>query len=336
MLELDRRQPEFTSTFGDYLSKRVTDTRIERGQQLRQEKAELLQSLNKKYGIPESILLAFWGLETNFGGYMGNMSTLDSLATLACDARRSDYFTRELMTALELVERHKLDPDAMRGSWAGAMGHTQFMPSNYRQYGLDGDGDGQINLWDSQTDALTSAANFLQRLGWQADARWGREVSLPKNFDYTLADIKRPRALSEWQQLGVRDGRGGALPVADFEAALLVPSGHTGPAFLVYKNFRIIMRWNNSLAYALSVGLLADRIDGAAPLAHPPTADDGKISYQRMKDLQTKLNALGFDAGKPDGIAGSGTRGAIRAFQTSRKMIADGYYSAEVFEALGL
>lgn len=336
VLELDRRQPEFSSTFGNYLNRRVTDTRIEKGQALLAEHRALLDRLTRDYGVPQNILVAFWGLETNYGSYLGDTQTLNALATLGCDERRSRYFSAELMNALGLVETHKLDPQSMRGSWAGAMGHTQFMPSNYKRYGVDGDGDGRIDLWNSTTDALTSAANFLQQLGWQAGQRWGREVSLPRDFDYRLAGIKSPRPLSEWQRLGVRHAAGGTLPVADFDAALIVPAGHTGPAFLVYQNFRIIMRWNNSQAYALSVGLLADRINGAAPLVHPPQGELQRISRAQIKSLQERLNALGFDAGKPDGIAGSGTRAAIRAFQASRGMIADGYHSAKVFQALGV
>ena len=334
VLELDRRQPEFSSTFGNYLNRRVTDARIEKGQALLQQHRALLNQLTRKYGVPQHILVAFWGLETNYGGYLGDTRTLDALATLGCDERRSRYFTAELMNALSLVETHRLDPARMRGSWAGAMGHTQFMPSNYKRYGVDGDGDGRVDLWQSTTDALTSAANFLEQLGWNREQRWGREVSLPANFDYRLAGIKSRRPLSEWQRLGVRHANGGPLPLADFEAALIVPAGHTGPAFLVYHNFRIIMRWNNSQAYALSVGLLADRIVGAAPLVHPPQDELARISRSQIKALQTRLNALGFDAGKPDGIAGSGTRAAIRAFQASRGMIADGYHSAQVFRAL--
>ncbi len=334
VLELDRRQPEFSSTFSNYLNRRVTDTRIEKGQALLQQNRALLDQLTIKYGVPQHILVAFWGLETNYGGYLGDTSTLDALATLGCDERRSRYFTAELMNALSLVETHQLDPAHMRGSWAGAMGHTQFMPSNYRRYGVDGDGDGRVDLWQSTTDALTSAANFLEQLGWKKDQRWGREVNLPDDFDYRLAGIKSKRPLSEWQRLGVRHANGGRLPIADFEAALIVPAGHTGPAFLVYHNFRIIMRWNNSQAYALSVGLLADRIMGAAPLTHPPQDELARISRSQIMALQSRLNELGFDAGQPDGIAGSGTRAAIRAFQASRDMIADGYHSAQVFRAL--
>lgn len=334
VLELDRQQPEFTSSFGHYLERRLTDSRIEKGQVLLQKHADLLAQLTRRYGIPGRILVAFWGLETNYGGYLGNMPTLNALATLACDERRSRYFTGELLQAIRLVQVHDLNPGKMRGSWAGAMGQTQFMPSNYHRYGVDGDGDGKIDLWNSVPDALHSAANFLHQLGWESGLRWGREVQLPDAFDYALAGLKQPRPLREWADLGVLHAHGGALPVADVDAALLVPAGHTGPAFLVYQNFRTIMRWNNSESYALSVGLLADRLIGAGPLTREP--EQLRISLDRIREMQNRLNELGFDAGTADGIVGPGTRSAIRAFQQSRGMIPDGYHSADLLRALGV
>ncbi len=336
VLELDRKQPEFTSSFGSYIGRRLTDSRIDKGKILLEEHAELLRELTRRYGIPGRMLVAFWGLETNYGGYLGNTPTLDALATLGCDPRRSRYFSAELITALGLIEEHDLEPARMRGSWAGAMGQTQFMPSNYRRYGIDGDNDGQVDLWNSVPDALHSAANFLHQLGWEAGLRWGREVRLPPGFDYRMAGLKQMRPLQEWADLGLRHGHGGPLPVADIDAALLVPAGHQGPAFLVYGNFRIIMRWNNSEFYALSVGLLADRLIGAMPLAAPLTEDQRTIRLDKIKALQTRLNALGVDAGPADGILGPGTREAISAFQAANDMIADGYHSSAVFSALGI
>src|SRR5690606_7049335 len=186
VLELDRKQPEFAQTFGQYLSTRVSDDRIRKGRAMYARHRAFLDQLTERYGIPGQYLVAFWGLETNYGGYLGNMPTLDSLATLACDPRRSDFFTTEFLTALRVMDREALQPGQMRGSWAGAMGHTQFMPSNYIRYAIDGDGDGRVDLWGSEKDALASGANFLSHLGWQRDQRWGREVRLPAGFDYTL------------------------------------------------------------------------------------------------------------------------------------------------------
>jgi len=334
VIELDRRQPEFARTFANYLNARVTPARIEQGRRLLDEYAPFLHELTVRYGVPGRYLIAFWGLETNFGGYIGRMRTLDSLATLACDQRRSEFFTGELMTALALMQRESLTPDQMRGSWAGAVGHTQFMPSAYSRYAVDGDGDGRINLWNSERDALASSANLLAQLGWQRGERWGREVLLPAGFPYEQSGLTNRRPMNDWKRLGVRLISKASLPDVDIDAAVILPAGHTGPSFLVYPNFDIIMRWNRSEFYALSVGLLADRIIGAVSLAHPPSADEAALDRHTIEQIQQRLNALGFDAGKPDGIIGPATRSALRAFQKSQGMIADGYPDSATLRAL--
>jgi membrane-bound lytic murein transglycosylase B len=292
-----------------------------------------LAELTAKYGVPGHYLVAFWGLETNYGGYKGTMPTLDSLATLACDARRKTFFTNELMLALKLVDREKLNPDNMKGSWAGAMGHTQFMPSTYTQYAIDGDQDGTIDLWNSEQDALASAANFLARLGWQAGSRWGREVSLPDGFDYALSGRKHKRSLTEWAQLGVADANGNALPESALVATLRVPSGHQGPVFVTYPNFRIIMRWNNSEFYAIAVGQLADQIIHGPRLV-APLPELAPLSRQVVKVIQQQLNQLGFDVGFADGIMGPDTRTGIRAYQVQYDLVADGFPSDALVEHL--
>jgi membrane-bound lytic murein transglycosylase B len=238
------------------------------------------------------------------------------------------------MTALTLLDRESLTPDQMLGSWAGAVGHTQFMPSAYIRYAVDGDGDGHINLWNSERDALASGANFLSELGWQRGERWGREVLLPDNFPYDQSGLTNRRPVSEWKKLGVRLTSRARLPDSDLEAAIIVPAGHTGPAFLVYRNFEVIMRWNRSAYYALSVGLLADRIIGAVDLARPPSADEAALSRHTIEQFQQRLNALGFDVGEPDGNIGPATRSALRAFQKSIGMIADGYPDSATVLAL--
>lgn len=334
VIELDRRQPEFVRTFASYLDARVTPARIEQGRRLLDEYAPFLQQLTARYGVPGRYLIAFWGLETSFGGYIGRMRTLDSLATLACDQRRSEFFTGELMTALALLERESLTPDQMRGSWAGAVGHTQFMPSAYSRYAVDGDADGHIDLWNSERDALASGANFLAQLGWQRGERWGREVLLPDDFPYEQSGLSNQRPLGHWKNLGVRLTSKARLPDIDTKAAIIIPAGHTGPAFLVYHNFEVIMRWNRSESYALSVGLLADRIIGAVGLTRPPSADETALSRHTIQQTQQRLNALGFDAGKADGIIGPATRSALRAFQQSSGMIADGYPDSATLRAL--
>lgn len=334
VLELDGSQPEFVQTFGQYLSARLSEDRIRRGRELYARHHAFLDQLTARYGISGQYLVAFWGLETNYGGYLGNMPTLDSLATLACNPRRGDYFSDEFLTALRVMDRESLEPDQMRGSWAGAMGHTQFMPSNYMRYAVDGDGDGRIDLWGSEKDALASAANFLNQLGWQEGVRWGREVSLPSGFDYGLTGRSHTRPVSEWAAQGVLTADGNALPAADIEASILVPAGHRGPAFLIYDNFAVIMKWNRSESYALSVGLLADRIAGAGALRRPPPADQQALSRNEVEHLQLALNQRGYDAGDADGVMGPATRSAVRAFQREAGLVSDGYPDRSVLEAL--
>ena len=335
VIELDRSQPEFVQTFPGYFSKRVTDWRTQKGKEMYAKHEALLHKLSDKYGVPPHYLLAFWGLETNFGSYKGKMPVLDSLATLACDKRRSKYFTQEFLVAVKLMEREKLQKEDMIGSWAGAMGHTQFMPSAYTHYAIDGDGDGQINLWASEEDALSSAANFLASLGWERSFRWGREVQLPENFDYQESGYKNRKPLSEWNAQGVKKADGSALGEDDTTAYVIVPAGHNGPAFIAYKNFRVIMRWNNSEFYAIAVGVLADRIAGASGIK-ATLPDLPAYSRKDIIALQSKLNNLGFDVGKPDGIIGPATREGIRNYQISNNMIADGFPGLEVMAALDI
>ncbi|MEQ8857563.1 MAG: lytic murein transglycosylase [Pseudomonadales bacterium] len=334
VIELDRAQPEFTQTFTDYYNRRVTAQRVARGREMLAEHRALLERIQRETGVPAHYLVAFWGLETNFGSYFGNMPIPDSLATLACDQRRSRYFAGELINALRIVDAGDISPDRMVGSWAGAMGHVQFMPSVFLRYAIDADGDGRRDLWGSVEDAMSSAANFLRGIGWEPGQRWGREVRLPAGFEFGLAGRDAKRPLGEWVDLGVTDAYGRALPTLDLPAALLVPSGHTGPAFLVYRNFDVIMRWNRSEFYALSVGRLADEIAGAGPLRQPPPADALRATRDQVRQLQTDLALLGFDVGEPDGIFGPATRGALSRFQQQHRFVADGHLDSEALEAV--
>ncbi len=337
VLELDRRQPEYTESFARYLNKRVTRYRVETGRKLYRQKADLLDRLTRQYGVPGHYILAFWGLETNYGRFMGNTPVLGALSTLACDTRRTDFFTQELLQALRLIDQYHLEPSSMRGSWAGAMGHTQFMPSAYRQYARDGDGDQRADLWNSESDALTSAANFLQALGWQRELRWGREVVLPNGFPYELTGKQHQRSLAQWASYGITTASGASLPKLEhLQGYLLVPAGHEGPAFMVYQNFDVIMRWNRSENYAIAVGYLADRIAGAGKLKRQPPDDQSRLLVDRVKALQAKLNLLGFDAGAEDGLWGPATRQAVKSFQLAEGLIADGYPGTIVFDRLGL
>lgn len=335
VLELDRDQPEFTTTLADYLGRRVTDARVERGRELLKEHEALLAEIYREYGVPPRYLVAFWGLETNFGAYFGSMSVLDAVTTLACDARRSDYYTSQVLAALRIIQEDALERQDLQGSWAGAMGHVQFMPEAFLRYAVDHDGDGRRDLWGSVPDAMASAAHFLRELGWQPGWRWGREVLLPAEFPYELAGYD-PRPLAEWKRLAVRTAYGHALASDETEASLLVLAGHEGPAFLVYDNFHAIMRWNRSEFYAIAVGHLADRLAGREGLTRPPPANAPPLARAEVIALQRELEARGFDPGPTDGIPGPQTRQAIRRFQQAHGMIADGFASRALMAKLSL
>jgi len=335
VISADRNQPEFVQSFGQYLGVRVTADRIASGRALYAQHRALLDRLAATQGVPGQYLVAFWGLESNFGRYLGNIPVFDSLTTLACDQRRSRYFTDELINAMTIVERGDATPEEMVGSWAGAMGQTQFMPSVYLEHAVDGDGDGRANLWLSAPDALSSAARYLGSMGWESGFRWGREVSLPDDFDYTVAGRDLPKPLSEWRDLGLMNVSGERVPALEVEAALLVPAGSDGPAFLVYRNFDAIMRWNRSEFFALSIGHLADRIAGAGGLNRPPPQGE-QLTRDQLRAIQQALADSGFDPGPVDGVPGSATRAAIRAYQASRNLVADGFADSDLATQLGI
>lgn len=334
VVELDRSQPEFTRTFAAYLDRRVSDWKVAQGRLLLAQHAPMLQRLSERYGVPGRYLIAFWGMETNFGSYLGTMPTLDVLATLACDDRRSEFFTVELFHALRLIERGALAPDEAQGSWAGAFGHMQFMPSSIAAHAVDGDGDGRIDLAGSVEDAFASAARYLSDLGWQRGQRWGRRVRIGDGFPYHLTGAATTLPIREWQRHGVRRLDGGTLPAAEMAASLRVPMGHRGPAFLVYENFDAIMSWNRSESYALAVGHLADRLIGAPGIdAWPPGAMES-LRRSTVESLQRGLAEAGFDPGPVDGLLGPSTRAALQQFQLERGLIADGYPDPATMAAL--
>ena len=262
VLELDRRQPEFTVTFAQYRERQVTAQRIARGQALKREHAALLASIERQHRVPADIVLAIWGIETNFGTITGGFNVVAALATLAWDGRRAAFFRRELLAALRILEAGHVRPAAMRGSWAGAMGHPQFMPTSFERFAVDQDGDGRRDIWGSRADALASIANYLARNGWQAGESWGREVRLPPRFDASGVSRETTRPLSAWARAGVRAADGRPLPSSTIAAGMVLPDGAAGAAFAVYRNFNAIRRYNPSNFYALSVGLIADGIGG--------------------------------------------------------------------------
>lgn len=333
VLEKDRSQREFTLTFTRYLRSSVTETRVTRAKQLLEEHRTLLERVQAKYGVQPRFLVSFWGLESNFGDFTGGFSVIGALATLAHDSRRSAFFRSELLNALKILDEGHISVDRMSGSWAGAMGQLQFIPSTFVNFAVDFDGDGKRDIWNSLPDIFASAANYLSQEGWRGDETWGREVSLPEGFDYSQASLNVSKPLAEWAgSHGIRRAGGGPLPTADIDASLVLPSGHRGPAFLTYKNYRTILIWNRSILYALAVGHLADRIVGAPALASLP--EEQAISLKAIEEMQALLNAKGFDAGKPDGLVGRQTRQALSDYQRSIGVPADGYPTLELIEKL--
>ena len=260
IIELDRKQPEFTLTFRQYMDRVVPRARVEKGRQRLRENRALLEEIGRKYGVQPRFLVAFWGIETDFGQVTGGFRVIPALATLAYDGRRSAYFRRELLDALEILDQGHIALPDMVGSWAGAMGQSQFMPSSFVTFAVDYDGDGRKDIWNTKADVFASAANYLSRVGWKGDQTWGRPVRLPKGFDTGLASLKIRKRLSEWQRLGVRRADGGDLPKRDLMASLVLAEGSGGPAYVVYDNYHAILKWNRSTFFALAVGSLAEQI----------------------------------------------------------------------------
>lgn len=334
VMELDNSQPEFVQTFTRYLGLRVTPNQVARGQSLLQQHSVLLEQVRQRYGVQPHYLVAFWAVESNYGRSTGGFSVLEALATLAFDPRRADFFRRQLLTALQIIDDGHIQAERMSGSWAGAMGQLQFMPNIFYQYGVDGDQDGRIDIWNSLPDIFHSAANFLSQSGWRGDERWGREVLLTEDFDFSLTGTSTRKPLQEWRDLGVTQLNGAPIPVAaGMEASVILPAGAQGPAFLGYANFRTTMTYNPSTFYALTVGHLADRYAGSGPIQRMPD-NETAMSVADVRELQELLNRNGFDSGEPDGRVGRQTRAAIRAYQQSAGLPMDGYASVVLLQAL--
>ena len=333
VIELDRRQSEFILPFWNYLSRSVNKERIKRGRELLRENDKLLNLIYAKYKIQPRFLISFWVVETNFGSFTGVFPVVSALVTLAHDRRRSGFFRTQLFALLELIDKGHMSPN-VKGSWAGAMGNHQFLPTTYRDYAKDFDGDGKLDLWGSKADTFASAANYLKRVGWDSSKSWGREVKLPPQFRYQLSGLKIEKELSEWEKLGIRKANGKKLPKVAIKASLILPAGYKGPAFLVYSNFRKILVWNRSVFYALAVGILADRIIGNGALITPPKVKDHVISRQNITEMQKKLTSKGFNTNGVDGILGPQTREAIRSYQKQLNLPQDGYPTRELLEKL--
>jgi peptidoglycan lytic transglycosylase B len=263
VVSLDRKQPEVTQTFQQYMAKRLPQELINKGRKKLAENRAALAEVSEKYGVQPRFIVALWGVETRFGTYTGGFSVINALTTLAYDARRADYFRKELLLALQILEEGHISIENMKGSWAGAMGQAQFMPSSFVNFAVDHDQDGRRDIWTTKPDVFASAANYLSKSGWKGDQTWGREVSIPADLDPVLIDLKVKKLLSEWQALGVRKKDGGDLPTRQLAASLVQPKGGNGQTFIVYNNYRTILKWNRSTYFAMSVGLLADRLEGS-------------------------------------------------------------------------
>ena len=334
VLKLAENQPEFTTTTSDYLEKAVTQARIDTGKQMLMQEAKLLGAIEKKYGVDRHALLGIWGIESNFGKDKGSMLVMRSLATLMYAGSRKDYGRTQFIAALKILKSGVVKPENFTGSWAGALGHTQFIPTSYLAYAVDWTGDGVKDIWGSKEDALASTANYLAKAGWKSDRPWGWEVSLPKDFDRALIGRRTWRSVAEWAKLGVAPVAGGTFPAPDAKAFVMLPQGIDGARFLVTQNFLAIMDYNDSHSYALAVGHLGDRIDGRPPFAGPWPAVSYDLTFGQRVELQKRLNRLGYETGGSDGRFGARTYEAILAFQNKAGLPLDGNPSLKLLEHL--
>ncbi len=335
VIAADQSQPEFSRPVWEYLESAVSSWRVARGKALLAEHAQTLKAIEAQYQVEPSVLVAVWGMESSFGRQIGSKNVIRSLATLAYEGRRNDFWRSQLLAALHILQEGDTSLNGMIGSWAGAMGQTQFMPTTYRQYAVDFDRDGRRDIWQSSADALASAANYLRLSGWQQGQPWGLEVELPsRGFDYAVADGVQSKTLEQWFALGIqpRNDEADIRHLAQHSATLFLPSGHQGPAYLFMDNFRSILKYNNSTSYALAIGLLSNTLEGdyRTPAAWPK--HDRMLSRQERVELQTLLNQLGFSSGNADGIIGVNSRQAVRHFQQAQGLPADGYPNEALLE----
>lgn len=340
VLRLASRQPEFIRPIWDYIGSAVSDKRIKNGREKAIEWKSWLDRIESRFGVDRYVVLAIWGIESSYGAVLDNpkivRNVIRSLATLAYrDKKRKKFASTQLIAALKIMQRGDTPQDVLTGSWAGAMGHTQFIPTTYNAYAADIDGDGRRNIWTSIPDALASTANYLSESGWKPGETWGYEVKLPRRFNFSHADEKTQKTLAEWGRLGIARTGDRNFPRPGDKARLFLPTGARGPAFLMVKNFRVIKRYNNANAYALAVGHLADRIRGGGPFGQSwPASDPPLSSYDQVREMQKLLTRRGFNTGGVDGRAGKKTRKAVRDFQRSSGLTTDGYASQSLLRRL--
>ena len=334
VIEAANFQPEYKKPIGEYVDRVVSDKRVTGGKQKLEENKALLDILEKRYGVDRTIIIAIWGVESNYGTQPGDMNVIRSLATLAYYNTKASFARQQLITALKILQRGDISVEAMNGSWAGAMGHTQFIPTTYQAYAVDYDGDGKRNIWNDVPDALASTASYLKHSNWQAGQTWGYEVTLPKGLNPKKYSERTLKSVGEWQKLGIKRVNGEAFPRPGDKAGLFAPAGTAGPAFLVLNNFRSILRYNNATSYALGVGHLADRLKGYGPFVHPWPTDENHLSLDQRVELQKLLVAKGLLVGITDGIIGPATLEAVKTFQRGKGMPVDGFPSRTILEML--
>lgn len=334
IMDLMDSQPEFTKSIWDYLDILVNDNRLAKGREVLAKYKAQFDATERATGVDRYIIASIWGIESNYSTQMGDRSVLQSTATLACIGRRQAYFKDEFLSALEILNRGDLRPEQMRGSWAGAFGPTQFMPTAFKRFAVDGDGDGRRDVVDNPTDLIASTANNLKKDGWQAGQTWGLEVVVPQGFNYMQADRAKAMPIAQWEKLGLKRPTGQLFPHPAEKAYLLAPAGAQGPGFLMLQNYRVIMKYNPAEAYALAIGHFADRLRGGAPFVQPWPRQERELSRTERLELQQLLAQRGFYKGTPDGQFGGQTREALRNFQASIGVPADGFASSDVLERL--
>jgi membrane-bound lytic murein transglycosylase B len=334
VIEAANYQPEYVKPIGEYIDRVVSDKRIETGKQKLIENKALLDQLEARYGVDRTIIVAIWGVESNFGVQPGEMNVIRSLATLVYSGTKAKFAKPQLIQALKILQRGDISFEAMNGSWAGAMGHTQFIPTTYQSYAVDYDGDGKRDIWGDVPDALASTASYLKVSKWVAGQTWGYEVNLPKGFDPKKVSETTLKPLGDWQKLGLVRVNGEAFPRAGDKASLFAPAGADGPAFLVLNNFRSILHYNTAKSYALAVGHLADRLKGYPPFVHSWPTDENHLSLDERVELQKLLVAKALLTGDADGVIGPATLEAVRTYQRSKGLPVDGFPSRTVLELL--
>jgi lytic murein transglycosylase len=334
LMDLMDSQPEFTKAIWDYLDILVSDTRIARGREILAQYKPQFDAMERAYGVDRYIVASIWGIESNYGTQGGDRSVVNSTATLACVGRRQAYFKDEFLASLDILHRGAERPEHVKGSWGGAFGGTQFMPTSFKRFAVDFDGDGRRDVVDNPADLIASTANNLKKDGWQSGQTWGYEVEVPRGFNYMLADRAKAMTLAQWQHLGLKRPAGKSFPHPGERAYLLAPAGAEGPGFLMLQNFRVIMKYNPAEAYALAIGHFADRLRGGAPFVQPWPRQERVLSRNERLELQQLLAQRGFYRGTPDGQIGSQTREALRSFQASIGTAADGFASSDVLDRL--